>query len=88
MDPAIRQLAIGLDKPLDPARGFSIDYGEGGKEHFPLIGDPEFRPGNQALMLNLALKPHWRYSFTLTPLAFATPDGFPLQAYTVTFQTK
>jgi hypothetical protein len=78
VDPTIQELVIGLDKPLDPKRGYSINYGEGGKEHYPIIGKPEFLPGNQALKLHVALKPHWSYAFTLTSLGFATPDGYPL----------
>jgi hypothetical protein len=41
---------------------------------YPVIGKPEFLPGNQALRLHMALKLHWSYGFTLTSLAFATPD--------------
>lgn len=87
VDPAQRELIITFDKPLDPAH-YSINYGAGGEEHWPITGSPEYLPGNQSIELRLALKPGWQYSFVLTGLSFASPDGFPLEAYTVEFKTK
>jgi hypothetical protein len=88
VDPEIKQLTIVFDQPLDPARGYSINYGSEGKEHFAISGHPQFVPGNKAITLPVELKPGWSYSFVLTGLAFASPDGYPLESYEVSFKTK
>ena len=54
----------------------------------PITGKPVFLPGNQSIKLNLSLKPHWDYSFTLTPQAFASPEGYPLESFSVSFRTR
>ena len=92
-DPAIKELVIIFDKALDPQagpkrHGYSISLGPDGNEHFPISGAPEFLPGNLSIKLPVVLKPDWNYSFVLTPLAFASQDGYPLESYTVAFKTK
>jgi hypothetical protein len=87
-EPAIKELVITLDKPLDPHHGYSINLGPDGEEHFPVSGTPQFLPGNRSIKLPVSLKPDWSYSLVLTPLAFASPDGYPLETYTVSFKTK
>jgi hypothetical protein len=54
----------------------------------PISGKPEFLPGNHSIKLPIVLKRDWNYSFVLTPLAFASQDGYPLESYTVAFKTK
>ena len=87
VDPAIQELVIHFDRPLDPSRGFSFRAGNG-DDHFPIVGDPLFLPGNQGLKIKVKLRPNWDYQFTLTPRAFMTPEGYPLKSNTVEFQTK
>ncbi|HEY6971214.1 MAG TPA: DUF4932 domain-containing protein [Candidatus Angelobacter sp.] len=87
-DPAVTELIINFDKPLDPANGYSINYGREGKEHWPIAGKPQFLDGGSAVKLPVKLKPGWSYSFVLTPLAFASADGYPLESYVVNFKTK
>jgi hypothetical protein len=88
VDPSLTAITIVLDKPLNPKAGYSINYGPEGQEHFPLAGKPQFEDGGLRLVLPIQLKPNESYSFVLTPLAFATPDGYPLVEYTVDFKTK
>ena len=88
VDPDIKRLTIVFDKPLDPARGYSINYGSGGKDHYAISGKPEFAPGAKAITVPVELKPDWSYSFVLTGLAFGSPDGYPLETYEVSFKTK
>jgi hypothetical protein len=92
-DPEIKELIITFDKPLDPEagprhHGYSISLGPDGNDHYPINGIPEFLPDNRSIKLPVALKPDWNYSFVLTPLAFASPDGYPLETYTIAFKTK
>jgi len=86
VDSGTKQLIATFDKPLDPNR-ISILTGPGGDEHYPISGAPEFLAGNRSLKLPLTLKPNWSYGFVLSSLAFATPDGYPLEDYTITFKT-
>ena len=87
-DPAVTELIITFDKPVDPANGYSINYGREGKEHWPIAGKPQFLDGGRGVKLPVKLKPDWNYSFVLTPLAFASADGYPLESYIVNFKTK
>jgi len=87
VDPAIKELVITFDKALDP-HGYSISLGPDGNEHFPISGAPEFLPDNLSIKLPVVLKPDWNYSFVLTPLAFASQDGYPLESYMVAFKTR
>lgn len=88
-----KEIVVTFDKPLNPEggprhHGYSINSGPEGEEHFPIKGVPEFLPGNRSIKLPIELKPDWTYSFVLTPLAFGSPEGYPLVSYTVAFKTK
>lgn len=92
-DPATKELLITFDKPLDPQagprhHGYSISATSDNGEHYPISGTPEFLPANRSIKLPVVLKPDWEYSFVLTPLAFASPDGYPLETYTIAFKTS
>ncbi len=92
-DPGTKELVVTFDKPLDPEagprhHGYSIDLSPDGEDHYPISGKPEFLPGNHSIKLPVVLKRDWNYSFVLTPLAFASQDGYPLESYTVAFKTK
>jgi len=80
------ELIVTFDKPLDPDHGYSINNGPQGG--YPISGPPEFLQGGRSLKLTLSLKPDQSYSFVLTPLAFGSPDGYPLESYTVVFKTS
>ena len=86
--PSIESITIVLDKPLDPNAGYSVDPGMDGKDHYPITGKPQFDAGGLHILLPVRLQPSQTYSFVLTPYAFATPDGYPLESYRVDFKTK
>jgi hypothetical protein len=86
VNPSTEEITVTFDKPLDPNR-ISILYGPEGQEHSPIFGSVKFLSGNRAIEIPLALKPNWTYSFVLSSLAFSTPDGYPLEDYTVTLKT-
>lgn len=88
VDPSVGTITIVLDKALDQELGYSISYGDGGSEHYPLAGAPVYAAAERELRLPVHLKPDQTYSFVLTPAAFATTDGYPLASYTVEFKTK
>lgn len=88
VDPALKEIRIKFDKPMNPKLGYSINYGKGGAEHFALSGNPKFSDDGQTLILTVKLKPDWDYSFVLTSQSFRTMDMFPLVSYEVNFKTK
>ncbi|HET9377928.1 MAG TPA: DUF4932 domain-containing protein [Chthoniobacterales bacterium] len=93
VDPATKEIVISFDKAIDPQagannRGYSLTVGDEGEDHYPVSGSPEFLPGNRSIKIPVSLKPDWTYRVVLTPLAFAAPDGYPLERYTVSFKTK
>lgn len=88
VDPALKQVSVVLDKPLNAHAGYSILLGDGGKEHYPVSGPPVFEKDGAVIVLPLGLKPKQSYSLVLSPLAFITPDGYPLVEYTIDFKTR
>jgi hypothetical protein len=88
VDASVQTIEIVVDKPLDPGAGYSINYGPGGSEHWPIKGEVRFGDGGLRILLHVQLKPNQTYSFVLPPMAFVTPDGYPLESYTVEFKTK
>jgi hypothetical protein len=87
VDPELKEMTITFDRPVVP-ESYSINYGSDGKDHYPIVGRPEFFDHNKSIRLRLQLKPGWHYSFVLTGLTFRAPDGFPLAPYSVDFQTR
>lgn len=86
MKSEIKQLVINFDHEMDPDR-FSIMYGPGGAETYPIAGHPEFINHNKALRIEFSLKADHKYEFELSPLAFRGTNGFPLEKYSVEFKT-
>lgn len=88
VDASATTITITVDKRLDPSAGYSINKRMDGDEHFPITGKPTFAPDGLHILLPVQLKPNQTYSFVLTPMAFATLDGYPLASYRVEFKTK
>lgn len=87
VDPNLKQLIVRFDKTL-LGKGFSINYGDLGKEGMPINKRPEYQDGNNALKLEMELKPNTEYEFILTGNRFISTDGYPLEDYKVKFKTK
>ncbi|AQX12797.1 DUF4932 domain-containing protein [Elizabethkingia meningoseptica] len=87
VDPNLKQLIVRFDKTL-LGNGFSINYGDLGKEGMPINKRPEYQDGNNALKLEMELKPNTEYEFILTGNRFISTDGYPLEDYKVKFKTK
>ena len=88
VDGSIKTISIIVDKPLDAGGGYSINNASDADEKSPIKGEPTFGDGGLKILLPVELKPNQKYGFILTPLAFATPDGYPLASYEVEFKTK
>jgi hypothetical protein len=88
VDASIKTITIIVDKPLAPDAGYSVNKAMDADDEFPIAGKPTFGDGGLKIILRVELKPNQKYGFILTPLAFATPDGYPLASYEVEFKTK
>lgn len=88
VDPSVQVITILLDKPLDPKAGYSINASADKNAKMPITGKPTFAAGGLQVDVPVRLEAHQQYGFVLTPLAFATPDGYPLAQYEVEFSTK
>lgn len=87
VDPLTTEVKITFDKQL-AGKGYSINFGQSGKAHFPVVKVIGYTDNNTAVVLQLALKPDFDYEFDLTGSAFKTADGYPLEDLNVHFRTK
>lgn len=87
VDPNITQITFTFDRLLDTKAGVSINYGPGGKEHFPIEKVVGYNDTGSTYTVQVKLKSDWDYEMVLTGLSFRTKDGYPLQPYTVKFKT-
>lgn len=88
VDASVKTITIIFDRPLDTSAGYSINYGAGGSDHFPVVGNPVFEAGGRHVLVSVKLKPNEAYGLVLTPAGFVTADGYPLVEYPVEFKTK
>jgi hypothetical protein len=82
----LTELSINFSEPM--GEGFSISFGEGGNEHFPLSDVGGFSDDRKSFKLKLALQPGKTYSFVITDRSFKSKAGYPLLPYTVNFKVK
>ena len=87
LNPSTSQLIAHFDKEMQPGQ-YSINYGPGGKPHFPIKGVPSFINHNKDLVIPVSLKEHGTYDFVMTSDSFRTIDGYPLAPFTVSFTTN
>lgn len=87
IDPGLTELKIFFNKPLS-GKGYSINLGNKGREHFPITGIVGYSNDNQAFTVKVKLQPNFDYQFILTGNSFKSADGYPLKEYEVNFKTK
>ena len=84
---AIKTITIHFDKAL-AGMGYSVFYGEKGKEAFPKHNNIQYINDNKAIQLEVELEADKEYQFVLTGKNFKTPDGYALKTYDVNFKTE
>jgi hypothetical protein len=82
----LTELSINFSEPM--GEGYSISFGEGGKEHFPISGVAGFTEDRKSFKLKLALQSGKTYDFVITDKSFKSKAGYPLLPYTVHFKVK
>lgn len=86
VDANLKSITVIFDRTLDPAKGYSINYGVNAE--YPIDGTPNFVQGNSGVRVPVSLKPNNDYAFVLTGAAFRSVEGYPLRSFTVTFHTR
>ena len=83
---SLTEVTINFSEPM--GEGYSFNFGEGGKEHFPISGVAGFADDRKSFKLKLTLKSGHTYDFIITDRSFQSKTGYPLQPYTVHFEVK
>jgi hypothetical protein len=87
VDATIKELKIRFSVPMTP-KGYSISFGERGKEFFPITGVAGFSDDGTSFTVKLDMKPGQEYEFVITDKSFKSAEGYPLKPYGVKFKTK
>lgn len=87
VDTSLKQVIIVFSKPM--GKGYSIDYGDGGKDLYPITGVTGFLEDKTKFIINVNLKPNHEYEFVITNRSFSSSEGYPLlKDYLIKFKTK
>lgn len=85
VDPKLSQITFTFDRAL-VGNAQSISYSN--SDQYPIEKMIGYNSDRTKFTVQLALKPDREYDFTLTGVAFLSPDGYPLQTYQVKFRTR
>jgi hypothetical protein len=88
VDPSLKEMTLQFSAVMDDKTGYSINYGEKGKESYPITKVMGFSADKRSLTLLVALQPGHEYEFVCTDLAFRSAEGYSLKSYTVRFRTR
>ena len=83
----IHEITVNFDREMT-GKGVSINFGESGKEHFPLKKFDGYTNNNVSIKLLMDMKPNTEYEFVLTGNKFISKDGYPLNKTIIKFKTK
>lgn len=87
VDAKIKEMKIVFSAPMNK-KGYSISYGERGKDYSPIAGVVGFSDDATSFALNIEMKPNQEYEFIITDRSFKSIEGYPLKPYKVKFKTK
>ncbi|MBD0332652.1 MAG: hypothetical protein ICV66_08350 [Chitinophagaceae bacterium] len=87
VDGAIKEMKIVFSTPMNK-KGYSISFGERGKDYSPIVGVVGFSDDRTSFTLSLDMKPNHEYEFIITDRSFKSAEGYPLRPYEVKFKTK
>lgn len=87
VDTTLKTISVTFDKPL-LGRGYSINYGNKGKDAFPKIEKTTYANDNKTIILTVSLESNKEYQLVLTGLAFRSSSGIGIDNYEISFKTK
>jgi hypothetical protein len=88
VDPSLKEMTLQFSFAMDDKAGYSINYGDKGKDTYPITKVTGFSADKRSLTLQVALQPGHEYEFVCTDLAFRSAEGYSLKTYTVRFRTR
>lgn len=87
VDTSLKQIIIVFSKPM--GKGYSIEYGDSGKDLYPITGVAGFLEDKTRFIINVDLKPNHGYEFVIANRSFSSLEGYPLlKDYLIKFKTK
>jgi hypothetical protein len=87
VDASIKQITFVFSQPM--ASHISINYGEKGKDFYPITGLIGFSNDKIKCNLSVDLKTNHEYEFIITNRSYASEEGYPLlKDYLIKFKTK
>ena len=86
VDAAVKEIRVDFSTAMAPKTG--TDYGTGGKEQWPIVGQGSFGADKKSFTYKVDLQPGRTYSFLMNGGGFRSSDGRPLRPYEVKFKTK
>ena len=87
VDAATKEMKIVFSTPMNK-KGYSISFGERGKDYSPIAGAVGFSDDGTSFTLNLDMKRNHEYEFVISDRSFKSIEGYPLKPYEVKFKTK
>jgi hypothetical protein len=86
VDASIKIMKIVFSSPMN--KGYSISYGERGKDYSPIAGIVGYSDDGTSFTLNLDMKSNHEYEFIITDRSFKSAEGYPLRPFEVKFKTR
>jgi hypothetical protein len=87
IDTSLKQITFVFSKPM--GEGISINYGDKGKETYPITSVIGYSEDKTRFTVGLDLKPNHEYEFVVTNNQFRSQEGYPLlKDYLIKFKTK
>ncbi len=87
VEASLKQITVEFSKSM--SEGYSINYGDSGKDFYPIIGVTGFSDDKTKFSVNVDLKPNHEYEFVITNRGFNSSEGYPLlKDYSIKFKTK
>lgn len=87
IDPQLKEIIVTFDRPM-LGKGYSINYGKGGKKTFPEMGEITYSEDFKSITIEMELKPGRTYEFILMGKAFRAKTGLGIKDYPIRFKTK
>ncbi len=87
IDPGLKEIRIVFSQPMSE-KGYSFDFGEKGKDAYPITGVKGFSSDRKVFSLKVDLQPNRDYEFVVTGKSFKSADGYAAKPLKVKFRTR
>jgi hypothetical protein len=87
VDASLNTFTIAFSEPMSKKR-YSIQFGDGGKEAYPVTGIQGFSEDGKECIVKITLQPGKQYSFIIDQGFESAEGGYALKPYKVKIKTK